>query len=112
MRTKLFLIASSSKAPPKYDLNKATAWNVNKEIKAVVTKSEWIWISFIKFQQEAKLFWEMHVKQKKNLKVYLNNEFESTSNISIATNNNHDVDIADSHIHEGAATNLTHRAIP
>ena len=41
----------------------------------------------------------------------LNNELESTSNISIAADNNDDVDIADTHIDEGAATNLTHRTV-
>jgi hypothetical protein len=40
---------------------------------------------------------------------YLNNKLESTSYICIAADNNHNVDIADSHIKERATTNLPHR---
>lgn len=40
---------------------------------------------------------------------YLDNKLESTSYICIAADNNHNVDIADSHIKERAATNLSHR---
>jgi hypothetical protein len=40
---------------------------------------------------------------------YLDNKFESTSNISIAANNNHNVNITDPHIKEGAASYLANR---
>lgn len=40
---------------------------------------------------------------------YLNNKLESTSYICIAADNDHNVDIADSHIKERATTNLSHR---
>lgn len=43
---------------------------------------------------------------------YLNNELECTSYISIAADHNHDVYIANSHVKEGAASNLPHRACP
>lgn len=40
--------------------------------------------------------------------MYLNNELEGASCIGIATDNSNDVDIADAHIKERAATYLPH----
>jgi hypothetical protein len=40
---------------------------------------------------------------------YCKHKLESTSYICIASDNNHNVDIADSHIKEKATTNLPHR---
>jgi hypothetical protein len=40
---------------------------------------------------------------------YLNNKLECTSYISVATDNNHNVDIANSHVKKRATSNLPHR---
>ena len=40
---------------------------------------------------------------------YLNDKLEGTSYISIAVDNNHNVDIANSHVKERATSNLPHR---
>lgn len=45
----------------------------------------------------------------KSRKKYLNDEFEGTGNIGIAADNNHNVDIAYSHVEKGATSNLAHR---
>ena len=47
----------------------------------------------------------MH-QQKYITDAYLNNHLESTSNIGIAANNNHNVHIANSHVKERAISNL------
>lgn len=41
---------------------------------------------------------------------YLHDEFKSTSYISVAADNYHNVDIANSHVKEWTTTNLAHRA--
>jgi hypothetical protein len=49
----------------------------------------------------------MHITERV---AYLDNKFESTCNISIAANYDHNVNITDPHIKEGAASYLTNRA--
>lgn len=60
-----------------------------------------------KFELQRKL--ALFRKYKRQEIAYLNNKLESASYVSIAADNDHYVDIADSHIKERATTNLPHR---
>jgi hypothetical protein len=55
------------------------------------------------------MYLKLNLKKKYKEEVdYLNNKFECTSYISIAADNNHNVDIANSHVKERATSNLPH----
>lgn len=43
---------------------------------------------------------------------YLDNKLKCASDISVAANNNNNVNIADSHVKERAASDLAHRTRP
>ena len=101
---KLLRIASSSKAPPKYDLNKATACKRSKNVGLNYDREKELHIFLVEY--EANLLCIKHKEQE--IFDYLNNKLESTSYISITADNNYDVDIADSHVKERATSNLSH----